>query len=188
MGLRAPTMSPASASLKPPNHSQQPDRQAPSATMTHCSASSLHVQRHVKGLKQQHSPLASDGVKPLGRIHEVSADSEEGKSSSSVGRCSASPEPSSAPSGTCGPCGPSGPCGGSFSKREASGELQSASGGTFLIVEACISMQGGDLGAAGEGAKGRWQPWAVGREGEGVHAEETPCLPHDVRLSTAGLS
>ena len=188
MGLRAPTMSPASASLKPPNHSQQPDRQAPSATMTHCSASSLHVQRHVKGLKQQHSPLASDGVKPLGRIHEVSADSEEGKSSSSVGRCSASPEPSSAPSGTCGPCGPSGPCGGSFSKREASGELQSASGGTFLIVEACISMQGGELGAAGEGGKGRWQPPGVGREGKGFTLRRLPAYIMMSGLSSAGLS
>lgn len=144
MGLRAPTMSPASASPKLPSDSQQPDKQNPSVTTTHCSASSLHVHQHRKGLKQQHqnSASASDGVKPVGRptVHEVSADSEEEKTSSSVGRGSRSLETSSAPTGPCGPCGP---CGASFSKREGSGELQSVSGGTFLIDNACISMQRG---------------------------------------------
>ena len=90
----------------------------------------------------------------------MSADSQEEKTSSSVGRGSRSPETSSAPLGLGGPCEP---CGASICKQEGSGELQSVSGGTFLIVKTCIGMQGGG-GAA----------WGRGGGKEGGHAEETP--------------
>lgn len=138
MGLRTPPLPPATDSPKPTSNRQADKQSTPSATMTHCSASSLHVQRRMKGLKQPNSPpTASDGVKPLGRprVHEMSADSEEEKTSSSVGRGSRSPETSSAPLGPCGPCGAS------FSKREGSCELQSVSGGKLLLVKTCTSMQ-----------------------------------------------
>ena len=95
----------------------------------------------MKGSNQQHkSPLpVSDGVKPVGRprIDEVSADSEEEKTSSSVGRGSQSPDTSSAPSGPGGPCEP---CGAGICKQGGSRELQSVSGGTLLTVKTGISM------------------------------------------------
>lgn len=169
VGLRIPPMHPATDSPKPTSNRQADKQSTPSATMTHCSASSLDVQRRIKGLKQPNSPpTALDGIKPLGRprVHEMSADSEEEKTSSSVGRGSRSPETSSAPLGPCGPCGP---CGASFSKREGSGELQSVSGGKLLLVKTAPACKGKRRG-------GRW--------GRSVKAVLTVCL-HSYHYSSA---
>ena len=132
MGLRTPTMSPASQSPKLPGNSH--DKETRSATMTHCSASSFHAPEPMKEVKRDSSTPATKGTKPVGQVHEVSGDSEEDKTSSSVGRDTRSPETSSPPS--------LGPCGASFTKRQRSGELQSASGGDGPSVKTCISMKG----------------------------------------------
>ena len=141
-GLRAPALisSPVllnhkrltnSSKASPPeveqSPSEPPDKQTRSATMTHCSASSLHAHGphgpYTKGFNQGTSQPSAEGVKPEGRMREVSADSEEVKTSSSVGRNSGSPELSSPAVAS-----PAGPCGTSFTQRANSGELQTGSG------------------------------------------------------------
>ena len=118
MGSHAPTMSPASEALKPPSSSQEPAKPRPSATMTHCSASSFHEQRHTKGAKQGSPVSATEGGLAVGRVHEVSADSEEEKTCSSRGRVSWSPDSSSALL--------AGSCSASFTKREHPGHHHSS--------------------------------------------------------------
>ena len=55
VGLRTPLRPPASGSPKP-TMNRQDDKQTPSATMTHCSASSLHVQRRMIGVEAPQQP------------------------------------------------------------------------------------------------------------------------------------
>ena len=139
MGLRVPTATAASpdsskhkrpassskASPPDPKHApdQEADKQARSASLTHCSASSLHAHgRHTKGSSKQGSPLLSaDGAKPaVCRVREASADSEEVKTSSSVERDSGSPETSS-PASALRPRAYDASC----TQQDGSGELQS---------------------------------------------------------------
>ena len=144
MGLRVPTLTSSpdplnhkrpthSSKASPPevkqSHTEEPDRLTRSATMTHCSASSLHAHGpHTKGFKQGTSLPSAVGAKPGGRMREVSADSEEVKTSSSVGR--SSPElssPAFAPS--------AGPRRTSCAHGDTSGELQTGSGGNKVCCQ-----------------------------------------------------
>lgn len=121
LGSRVHTMPPAFDSPKPPSISHGAAKKRPSASMTHCSASSFHEQRHSKGAKQGSPSSAAEGGMPVSPVHEVSADSEEQKTCSSRGGVSWSPDSSSALL--------AGSCGASFIKQERPEKLQSASGG-----------------------------------------------------------
>ncbi len=92
------------------------------ATRTHCSATSLHAQGHRQGNTARSDTGAA--TKPACRLHEVTADSEEVKQSSSRDTDGGSPQVSSpAPGATLGPCRMS------STQQQQSGELQTGSGG-----------------------------------------------------------
>ncbi len=94
------------------NHTQQD-----SASQAHCSANSLHAQGHLQGVTAR-----SDTVnKPVCKMREVTADSEEVKRSSSREPDGSSPQSSNPAS--------LGPHRMSSTQRQQSGDLQTGSGG-----------------------------------------------------------